>query len=215
METIRGEGIQGQAYDSCLQQVKGRQLAEWVAFFDVDEYLFLGDHGCMMDYLQHMDDRAALTVNRRTYSPSNQILPVPRDRLLIESNVYTQADEEEIGMDQHIKSIVHVNRTFACRHPHHCLYADGRSAKDEWGHVIDGPSNPYFPPNRYVHLHHYQIRSYADFLMRHFGGNAEETSAVAYFESLSSYFGTTARMAFVREDIKPAVGPVRRILGLD
>lgn len=215
VETIDGGGIQGEAYDRCLRRVKEGRLAEWVAFFDVDEYLFLGDHGCLMNYLQHLDDRAALTVNWRTYSHSNNILPVPPDRLLIESNVYTRADDAEIGMDQHIKSIVHVNRTVSCRHAHYCEYRKMWSAKDEWGHAIDGPFNPYFPPNRYVHMHHYHTRSYADFLMKRMRGRADVKNAKLDFDDVTLFLGTGSKMGLKRKDIQPAVGPVRRILGLD
>jgi len=124
-EVIQGEGIQGKAYDFCLQKVKQGQLAEWVAFFDVDEYLLGGNHSCSIDYLQHLDDRASSTVNWRTFSHSNNVLQVPPDRLLIEANMHTRADSSEIGMDHHIKSIVNVNRTVSCTHPHFCLYEEG------------------------------------------------------------------------------------------
>jgi hypothetical protein len=158
-----------------------------------------------------------LTVNWRTYSLSNQILPVPPDRLLIESNVYTRADDAEIGMDRHVKSIVHVNRTRACGHPHICSYEDGWGAKDEWGHAVDGPFNPHFPPDgRAVHLHHYPMRSYTDYLMERLRqGRAEAVDLSVDFDDISKYLGMAARMASVREDIQPAVGPVRRLLGLE
>ena len=60
VETIADGGVQSEAYDRCLGKVKEGRLAEWLALIDLDEYLFLGDHGCLMDYLQHLDDRAAL-----------------------------------------------------------------------------------------------------------------------------------------------------------
>jgi hypothetical protein len=214
-EPIEGEGIQGEAYDRCLRRIKEQQLAEWISFQDVDEYLFLGDHGCLMNYLQYMDDRAALTVNWRTYSHSNQILPVSPDRLLIEMNVHTRADTDPIGMDQHIKSIVHVNRTASCRHPHFCKYRGSWSAKDEWGRAVDGPFNQHYPATRYVHMNHYLSRSVADFLMKRFRGRADAVDVKVDFDDLAVDFGLTVRMATVRGDIEPAVGPVRRILGLD
>ena len=214
-ETIEGGGVQAQAYDRCFRKVKEERLAEWVAFFDVDEYLFLGDHGCLMDYL-HLDDRGGLTVNWRTYSPSNHILPVPPDRLLIESNVYTRADDAALGLDIHVKSIVRVNRTRACGHPHLCLYEDGWGAKDEWGNAIEGPFNPHFPPGqRRVHMHHYQMRSHTDFLMKRLRGRAGVADYEWDFGSISHYMGVGARMGSVRKDIQPAFAPVRRLLGLE
>lgn len=215
VEAIEGRGIQGQTYDRCFRKVKAEQLAEWVAFQDVDEFLFLSDHGCLMDYLRPLDDRAALTVNWRTYSHSGHILPVPRDRLLIEANVHTRADEEGIGMDQHVKSIVHVNRTLSCGHPHYCKYEEGWSAKDEWGHVVDGPFNQHFPPERRLHMNHYFIRSCADHVMKNLRGKAGNAKAVADFHHFSHYFRYMGRMVTEKKDIQPAVGPVRRILGLD
>ncbi len=215
METIQGEEAQAKAYDRCFRKVKEGRLAQWIAFFDVDEYLFLGDHGCLMDYLQHIDDRAALAVNWRTYSHSNQILQVPPDCLLIETNVHTRGDEEEIGMDHHIKSIVHVDRTVSCAHPHFCVYEDGWSAKDEWGHVVEGPFNQHYPPSRHVHMNHYRSRSVVDFLMKRLRGRADMARVTNGFDDLAVFFHVLARMAFVRRDIQPAVAPVRRILGLD
>lgn len=215
VETIEGAGTEGEASDRCLRRVKQGRLANWIALIDVDEYLFLGDHGCMMDYLQHLDDRAALTVNWRTYSLSNNILPVPPDRLLIESNVYTRADDaENVGMDRRVKSIVHVNRTASCRGAHHCIYEEGWSAKDEWGHVVEGPSNSYLPNESRVRLHYYHTRSYADFLMERLRrGRASSNDAVLDFGYVFNNLRMAARMASVGEDIQPAVGPVRRILG--
>jgi hypothetical protein len=215
-EVIQGEGIQGKAYDRCLQQVKKGRLAEWIAFIDVDEYLFLGDHSCLVDYLQHLDDRAALTVNWRTFSHSNNILQVPPDRLLIEANIYTRADSSEIGMDQHIKSIVNVNRTASCAHPHFCSYEKGWSAKDEWTHIVEGPFNQYYPPNRHVHLNHYHTRSYADFLMKRLRGRASTLNDTIDFDkNVKPYLKKNTHMCFLKEDLQPAVGPLRRILGLD
>ena len=211
VETIEGAGIQGEAYNRCLRNAKARRLEEWLALIDVDEYLFLGDHGCLMNYLQYLDERAALTVNWRTYSPSNQILPVPPDRLLIESNVYTRADDAELGMDRHVKSIVHVNRTVSCPGPQFCRYRAKWSAKDERGRAMEGPFN-YHVPNRYVHLNHYPLRSYTDFLMERLPGKGVHTG---HFDDVSNYVAMAARMASVREDIQPAVEPVRRILGLE
>lgn len=215
VDWVKGEGIQGKAYDRCLNKVKDGRLAEWIAFFDVDEYLFLQDHGCLMDFLRPLDDRAALVVNWRTFAPSNHILPVPRDRLLIEANVYTRGDEEDLFLDQHVKSIVHVNRTALCNHPHFCVYEEGWVAKDEWGQEIDDAFNLYYPRERHVHLHHYQVRSYADFLMKRLRGRADAVNATANTDDIALYLNRTGSWTSLREDIKPAVAPVRRILGLD
>jgi len=50
--------------------------------------------------------------------------------------------------------------------------------------------------------------------MKRLRGRADVTNATVDFDDVRLFLEISAHMSFLGEDIQPAVGPVRRILGL-
>ncbi len=217
VELADGDGLQRLLYGKCLGRVKAeRPTAEWVSFHDVDEYLFRSDHGCMMETLAALDDRAALAVNWRTYSHSNHVLQLPHNQLLMEANVHTRFEDDPPGQDVHIKSVVRMNHTIDCNFPHYCVYEPGWPAKDELGRLVVGPFNDPPPSHQHIRLHHYHKRTLYDYLMKRLRGRASiNVPTVFSFQNVEDDLYAAGKLAFDDADaIKPATGPVRALLGL-
>ncbi|KAM3569523.1 hypothetical protein VYU27_008385 [Nannochloropsis oceanica] len=211
-ENIEGEGVQGLVYNKCLGNVKvNRPSAKWISFQDVDEYLFRVNQECMMELLESLHDHAALAVNWRLYSYSNHVLQLPRELLLMETNVHT------LGVDRHVKSVVHVDHTLSCNHPHFCLYESGQHAKDEVGRPVEGPFNDDIPSPQQLRMHHYHKRTLQDFLMKRFRGRADLQVTEFDLSALANQVRQDFMNSHVDEDvesIKFMFDPVRALLGL-
>ena len=216
VEYVAGGGIQGTTYGQCLARVKAeRPRVEWISFHDADEYLFRADQGCLMDGLAPMHERAALAVNWRAYSHSNHVMQLPHDQLLIENNVHTRFEDDPLGVDIHIKSVIRVNHTMTCGHPHFCEYEPGWHAKDELGRIVEGPFNEPVPFPQQFRMHHYNKRTLQDFLMKRLRGRADISETKFSLSTiLEAYHEIAAYQNSDVESIRPMYNPVRALLGL-
>jgi len=205
--------------------VKSQKLADWIAFIDIDEFMYRTNHGCLMDYLSTLNDRGALILNWRMMSPSNQIFQLPRDTLLIEASHHVlPADSPELVPrvtefhHQFCKSIVRVDVTIKCANPHFCQHEDGWPILDELGHVVaHGRNYDAKFPETHMRLHHYRVRTIEDFVLKGFRGDvfypkARDCSFDSTVARLRMYFTnfTSAQPSFMQ----PAIRPVRYLLGL-
>lgn len=226
VHTMNGSQVQMPAYNHCLKMLKREGLAEWAAFIDLDEYLYLADHhSCLMDYLDTLKDRGGLTINWRMMSHSNNLLTLPMDKLLIEANHYTVADTSPLMTPvvqefyhKHYKTIAKVELTTGVSNPHACSYQKGWVSKDEYGHHTRGGTNTKFQwPETRIRLHHYRERSVEDFLQKYFRGVACWEDHVYSFDAvvgdLRSSF--TVLSATKPSLLRAFVKPVRHLLGLD
>ena len=169
----------------------------------------------MMESLKKMNDRGAFVVNWRTFSHSNNVLQIPKDQLLIESNLHSRPEGGPLGFDNHIKSIVKVDRVKLCGHAHFCEYQRGWYARNEKGRVVKGPYNEY-PSEDQILMHHYHKRSLQDFLMKRFRGRASVANHHFTVSAIEKDLDDTNSLTFASLDtISPAFAPVRYILGLD
>lgn len=214
------------AYNQCLQTVKGINTTQWAAFIDVDEFLYLSDHSCLMDYLTTLEnDRGGLTINWRMISHSNHLLTLPMGQLLIEANQNTIADNApgvaplvDDYYHLHYKTVAKVERTNGCINPHECIYEQGWAGKDEYGHETkDGRNGKFQWPEQRIRLHHYRERTIEDFLYKSFRGVACWNDYVYTFDQVIE----DLRRSFTLlnetrpEFLKPFIKPVRYILGLE
>lgn len=137
-----------QAYEHCLKN-HGDE-ADWIAFIDVDEFLFSPKAKLLPDVLADYADHPAVGVNWVMFGSGGHVqkpnggvlenflrrgeleagLPYPHLRL---------ADGSYRPENSHIKSIVQPSRASQCSTPHHLQYANDARAVDENGQPIDGP----------------------------------------------------------------------------
>ena len=92
------------AYDHCLATY-GRE-ARWIAFFDVDEYLFPVTADSLRDVLADYELHPGVCVNWQVYGSSGRILPA--DGLTVES--FTQKAPASWWRNRQVKSVVDPRR---------------------------------------------------------------------------------------------------------
>jgi glycosyltransferase involved in cell wall biosynthesis len=120
------------AYAHCLEACRDR--ARWIAFIDLDEFLFSPTlaplPGILADYEQH----PGVVVNWALFGSSGH--KTRPDGLVIENYLWRVRDDG--GRNRHVKSIVDPRRTLHSRglNPHCFAYSEG-FAVDEEGRPLD------------------------------------------------------------------------------
>jgi hypothetical protein len=120
----------GAAFDDCLQ--RHRHDARWIAFIDVDEFLFSPTGRSLPDVLAGFEAWPGVCVSRVDYGTSGHRHKPPG--LVTES--YLHRKHYETGYKEFVKSIVDPARTLRCVNAHRFLYEDG-FAVDENGRPLD------------------------------------------------------------------------------
>ncbi|MCX5925590.1 MAG: glycosyltransferase family 92 protein [Candidatus Dependentiae bacterium] len=86
------------SYNHCLSKVRGK--VKWLAFLDLDEFLFAVQHDNLRDFLKGYEKFGAVCANWVMFGTSD-VDEVPQDRLMIE--VLTKRAQQ---INKHVKSIV-------------------------------------------------------------------------------------------------------------
>ncbi len=140
------------AYDHCLREYGSD--SRWIAFLDLDEFLFSPTLQPLSELLVEYEQWAAVGVNRATFGTSG--LKTRPDGLVIESYVMYWP------MVASIKSIVDPSRTVRYQNPHAFVYRDDGFAVDEHKGPIEGWFTKEFTHER-LQINHYYTRSEAEF----------------------------------------------------
>ncbi|MFC3652667.1 glycosyltransferase family 92 protein [Dyella humi] len=156
-----------QAYEHCLK-THGNE-ADWIAFIDVDEFLFSPNATLLPDVLAEYADHPGVGVNwvmfgsaGHTHKPTGGVLENYLRRGELESGVpYAHLrlpDGSYRSENAHIKSIVQPSKVMACKNAHFMLYTDNARAVDENGQPIDGPFTAKVSVNK-LRINHYWSKS--------------------------------------------------------
>jgi hypothetical protein len=116
------------AFEHCVE--RHRLDSRWIAFIDIDEFLFSPTGTPVAEVLRDYEDSPGVGVNRVPFGPSGHLKRPPG--LVIESYVRRPKVMQTV-----IKSIVDPRAVEGCRGAHHFSYRDGRCAVDERGRVLD------------------------------------------------------------------------------
>ena len=116
------------AFEDCVE--RHRHDSHWVAFIDVDEFLFAPNGDRVPDVLGAFDGVPGVGVNRVPFGTSGHVSRP--DGLVIENYLRCATDVNNV-----IKSIVHPPAVERCMGPHHFVYRDGRLAVDELHRPLD------------------------------------------------------------------------------
>ena len=143
---------QQSAYDHCLARYGGE--SRWIAFLDLDEFLFSPRHQPVSELLPEYEQWAAVGVNRATYGTSGH--KEKPDGLVIESYVMKWPGAASI------KSIVDPSRTVRCLNPHAFAFRDGGFAVDEHKRPIEGWFTAEYTLDQ-LRINPYYTRSEAEF----------------------------------------------------
>ena len=153
----RWSGIQCGAYDDCLDKVKG--TIRWVAFLDLDEFLFPVQGENLQQFLKDYRKFGAVAVNWQLYGTGG-VTKIPEGKLLIEALLYK--GEVNYKDNCHVKSIVqplHVQRALG---PHNFLFIKKSYQVNSSKTRFEGPWSPSILVDK-IRINHYWSRDEAFF----------------------------------------------------
>jgi hypothetical protein len=161
------------AYADCLE--RHRTDTRWIAFIDIDEFLFSPTGRSLPDVLHEFRTWPGVAVNSRYFGIGGW--DEPPDGLVTES--YLMRAQDDFEPNTWVKSIVFPRMTKRPADiPHHFHYADTRSAAGEDG--LPAPSADRIPPTAdLLRINHYYTRSRAEYEAKlrrpsGWGGRTEE-----------------------------------------
>jgi hypothetical protein len=128
--------LQSTFYTNCLNLARG--VSQWVAFIDVDEFLFPIQEDSLVHFLKKYEEYGGVTANWLMFGTS-WVDKVQENELMIE--MLTRCAPLDFGPHVHIKSIVqpiYVNRFY---NPHYAEYAPGYFQVDTDKQPSYGPFN--------------------------------------------------------------------------
>jgi hypothetical protein len=201
-----GPNAQLPAYEHCLED--HRHESRWIAFLDIDEFLFSPTGDRVSEVLVDYEGWPAVGVNWAMFGTSGHRTKPPG--LVIENYVRRVTDA---NLNRHIKSIVDPKRTVGCGddpfpNPHSFVYRDG-NAVDENRCLLEGPWSDSVSFAR-LRINHYWTKSEAEARTkfekgRADGGGPREWSEFTWFESLPQETDTaiTAYVPALREAFVP------------
>jgi hypothetical protein len=142
-------GLQKRIYKKCLQDHSSD--ARWIAFLDLDEFLFSPTGEPLPDLLAEYEEWPAVGVNRGWFGSSGHVTKPPG---LVIENYVRKMDRRGHSS---IKSVVDPTRTVDCLNPHQFNYTDGY-AVDENKQPIDGVFTSSYTLER-LRVNHYYTKS--------------------------------------------------------
>ncbi len=120
-----GEGGQSWAYADALRHVRGR--TRWLAFIDLDEFLFSPGPASLPDVLREFERHPGVVVNWQVYGSSG--LTTRPNGLVIES--FVKRAKTQWVRNRRVKSIVDPEHAVRPIGPHFFAYANGALAVTE------------------------------------------------------------------------------------
>jgi hypothetical protein len=144
---------QRRAYDHCLGE--RRDDTRWIAFLDLDEFLFTPQGGSLPDVLADYEDAPAVCAFRREFSMSGHRTRPPG--LVIES--YLRAMKPAQGRATAFKSIVNPARAVRSLNAHAFEYRDDGVAVDERGKPMQPPYRDRPISLERLRVNHYMTKS--------------------------------------------------------
>jgi hypothetical protein len=149
-----GTGQQLPAYQDCLN--RHRRHARWVAFIDLDEFLFSPTGRTLPDVLEGFRNSSGVVVNWRIYGPNGHDRRPPG--LVMES--YLARARDDHPMNLHVKSIVYPRKTPTVGGGAHVFHHYGALVGED-GRATSGPWR-YPPTAELLRINHYYSRSLED-----------------------------------------------------
>lgn len=130
--------------------------AEWVGFFDADEFLVEREEGALSALLTKFARKPAIGINSRWYGSSGH-LTIPRGLVL---QAFRHCDS---GLDDHVKVLLRPPTALSYFNSHNFIYRRRQLAVDVTGKPILGGLAPATTAHA-VELNHYLYRSREDYI---------------------------------------------------
>lgn len=146
--------VQCSVYTEIVRNNKG--ISKWIAFLDIDEFLFPVTAGNLNDFLKNYEDCPGVCVNWQIFGTSN-IGRIPEDRLMIEMLTHCAPMEEKVNF--HVKSIVRPEFVDFFENPHFAVYIKEFAQVNTDKIPFSGPFSPYIQVNA-LRINHYWTRDH-------------------------------------------------------
>jgi Glycosyltransferase family 92 len=143
---------QKQAYNLALSA--SRNQVKWLAFIDIDEFLFPVEGNSLPKLLKEYEAYPGLTVNWQMFGTSG-VKKIPQNKLLIETLVYQSP--KDFWWNVRIKSIVRPIYAIEAINPHFFSYHNQQTAVNSDNIAFHNDCSPYVVVNK-VRINHYYTR---------------------------------------------------------
>ena len=143
------------AYNACLRTY--RHHARWIAFIDIDEFLYAKEDDSLLNVLRWYEQFPAVAVNWLMFSSSGHIL---KPEGLVTEN-YTRC---QVGGNKHVRLIVNPLKMERLVSAHEAIFSDGHYAVNEQKIEVRGPYS--VPPSvACLRINHYWTKSVEEFFL--------------------------------------------------
>jgi len=153
---------QRSSYNHCLKHY--REESEWIAFIDLDEFLFPSEADDLKKVLEEYKEYPGIGVNWLCFGSSGHI---SKPEGLVTEN-FTRRPTDDGPSAQHggrMKSIVRPTQTIRSATPHHFIYVDDEQAVTENQQDFVGPRTPYTSVKK-LRINHYLTKSKEEFRIK-------------------------------------------------
>jgi Glycosyltransferase family 92 len=140
-----------QAFDHCVTE--HRDDARWIAFIDIDEFLFSPSGEPVSEILRDYEDAPAVAVNWLIFGTSGHKTPPPG---LVTENYTFRTNSPS---NNFIKSIVDPARTVRCVTPHAFIYEDGVAVNENHEPLPARAGKSPSPSWSRLRINHYVTKS--------------------------------------------------------
>jgi hypothetical protein len=153
---------QRSSYNHCLKHY--REESEWIAFIDLDEFLFPSEEDDLKKVLEEYKEYPGIGVNWLCFGSSGHIT---KPGGLVTEN-FTRRPTDEEPSAQHggrMKSIVRPTQTIEAGTVHHFIYVDKQRAVTENQQDFVGSRTPYTSVKK-LRINHYLTKSKEEFRIK-------------------------------------------------
>ena len=135
-----------------------RDESRWIAFVDVDEFLFSPSGRPLPEVLAGFEQYSGIEVSRLDFGPSDHVRKP--DGLVIETYVMRRSYVSPKKDWEHVKSIVDPTRTDHAFNAHGFFYKDGYAVLEDGRPALeDPPGRRRFPEASLLRINHYITKS--------------------------------------------------------
>jgi hypothetical protein len=144
------------AFNDCI--ARHREDARWIAFIDIDEFLFSPTSRAVADVLKEFEQFSGVEVSSLSFGPSGH--DTKPNGLVIESYLQRRAyASPEEDLDQ-VKSIVDPSRVERNFNAHGFVYREGYAVHEDGSRAShDPPGSMAFPKTSLLRINHYITKS--------------------------------------------------------
>jgi Glycosyltransferase family 92 len=203
-----------EAHDHCLQEHGA--ASRWIAFMDVDEFLFSPTERPVPEILADYEAYPGLVVPRKNFGTSGHVKRPPG--LVIENFLQRMSDELIESWHAHfVKSIVDPSRTLCASGQHAFVYREGFAVTENGEELAEKPwSHVTSPTFERLQINHYKTKSEEELRRKiELWSTTERPLPEGWFERMRSSLNGTRDEAILR--YLPALRDAleRRQRGLD